>query len=433
MANLQPFCAVRPAKEYASSIAALPYDVYDRTQAKAVVDRNPLSFLKIDRAETQFPDETDMYAPAVYEQAKKTLEKMLADGFFVREDKACYYIYSLTMSGHTQNGLVGCASIDDYLRGCIRRHENTLPAKELDRIRHIDTLNAHTGPIFLAYRAHAGLRERIAAQKQQPVLYDFVSEDGIRHQVWKISDDAEIARITQLFAEMETLYIADGHHRAASAVKVGLNRRKMFPLYDGTEDFNYFLSVLFPADELQIFPYNRIVTKTAETPFPDNGRPFQGSPSCGTSCGYTCPEVLNKLKESFELTVCPDGFCSPRKKGEMMMHLDGTWYRLNTKPALFCGDPVSDLDVSVLQDNIIEPLFGIHDVKTDPRISFIGGAYTTEEWKKLAEQQPDKVMFFLYPTSMKEVLAAADAQQLMPPKSTWFEPKLRSGLFIHEL
>lgn len=412
MVNLRPFCAVRPAKEYAASIAALPYDVYDRTQAKAAVSRNPLSFLKIDRAETQFSDETDMYADAVYEQAARSLTEMLTDGYFIREDKACYYIYSLTMQGHVQNGLVGCTSIDDYLHGTIRRHENTLPAKELDRIRHIDTLNAQTGPIFLAYRARAELRSWIAAQKQRPALYDFTSEDGIRHQVWKISDDTEIARITQLFAEMEAVYIADGHHRAASAVKVGLKRRETVPSYDGTEEFNHFLSVLFPADELQIFPYNRIVT---------------GSPR------YTPSVLLEKLKDSFEVTVCPHGLCPPQKKGEITMYLKGTWYRLEAKTALFCGDPVQDLDVSVLQDTILEPLFDIHDAKNDPRISFACGVRAAEEWMELAEKQPDKVMFFMYPTSMEEVLAVADAKRLMPPKSTWFEPKLRSGLFIHEI
>lgn len=412
MVNLRPFCAVRPAKEYAASIAALPYDVYDRTQAKAAVSCNPLSFLKIDRAETQFSDETDMYADAVYEQAARSLTEMLTDGYFIREDKACYYIYSLTMQGHVQNGLVGCTSIDDYLHGTIRRHENTLPAKELDRIRHIDTLNAQTGPIFLAYRARAELRSWIAAQKQRPALYDFTSEDGIRHQVWKISDDTEIARITQLFAEMEAVYIADGHHRAASAVKVGLKRRETVPSYDGTEEFNHFLSVLFPADELQIFPYNRIVT---------------GSPR------YTPSVLLEKLKDSFEVTVCPHGLCPPQKKGEITMYLKGTWYRLEAKTALFCGDPVQDLDVSVLQDTILEPLFDIHDTKNDPRISFAGGVRAAEEWMELAEKQPDKVMFFMYPTYMEEVLAVADAKRLMPPKSTWFEPKLRSGLFIHEI
>ena len=412
MVNMRPFCAVRPAKEYATSIAALPYDVYDRTQAKAAVSRNPLSFLKIDRAETQFSDETDMYADAVYEQAARSLTEMLTDGYFIREDKAWYYIYSLTMQGHVQNGLVGCTSIDDYLHGTIRRHENTLPAKELDRIRHIDTLNAQTGPIFLAYRARAELRSWIAAQKQRPALYDFTSEDGIRHQVWKISDDTEIARITQLFAEMEAVYIADGHHRAASAVKVGLKRRETVPSYDGTEEFNHFLSVLFPADELQIFPYNRIVT---------------GSPR------YTPSVLLEKLKDSFEVTVCPHGLCPPQKKGEITMYLKGTWYRLEAKTALFCGDPVQDLDVSVLQDTILEPLFDIHDAKNDPRISFAGGVRAAEEWMELAEKQPDKVMFFMYPTSMEEVLAVADAKRLMPPTSTWFEPKLRSGLFIHEI
>lgn len=411
MVSLRPFCAVRPAKEYVSSIAALPYDVYNRTQAKAAVERSPLSFLKIDRAETQFPDGTDMYAPAVYEQAKRAFKKMLSDRFFIREDRACYYIYSLTMAGHVQNGLVGCVSIDDYLNGSIRRHENTLPEKELDRIHHIDALNAQTGPIFLAYRTHAALHDWIAAQKQQPVLYDFTSEDGIRHQVWKISDETEIARVARIFSEMDTLYIADGHHRAASAVKVGLKRREMYPSYDGTEEFNYFLSVLFPGDELQIFPYNRIVTKDSR---------------CDSS------DFFDRLKHSFQIEVCPNGFHPPQKKGEIILHLDGTWYCLNAKELLFCGDPVMDLDVSVLQNTILEPFFHIHDAKTDPRISFIGGIHTAEKWSVLAENEPDKAMFFLYPTSMEEVLAVADAGRLMPPKSTWFEPKLRSGLFIHE-
>ncbi len=431
MAILRPFCAIRPAKAYADSIAALPYDVYDRAGAKAAVKGKPLSFLRIDRAETQFPDEIDMYSPPVYEKAKTTLEEMLSNGFFLREDKPCYYIYALTMQGRTQNGLVGCASIDDYLDGTIKRHENTLPEKELDRICHIDTLNAQTGPIFLAYRPHAQLSEFIAAQKQRPPLYDFTSEDGVKHQVWKIAEEACIVRITQFIGEMNALYIADGHHRAASAVKVGLRRRKSHPDYDGTEEFNSFLSVLFSADELRIFPYNRIVSGADRYP----------------------PRVLlEKLAEAFYVEplkeVCVKqenassrkGFLArqdvsglTRKKGEVAMYLDKTWYRLRARPRLFCGDPVQDLDVSILQGHVLEPLFDIHDPKTDSRISFIGGIQGADALMQIADASPGKIAFSMYPTSMEELLAVADEGRLMPPKSTWFEPKLRSGLFIHEL
>lgn len=430
MATLRPFCAIRPAKEYAASIAALPYDVYDRVQAKSVVNGNPISFLRVDRAETQFPDETDMYSTIVYEKARDTLSDMLLNGLFIREDKPCHYLYSLTMRGHTQDGLVGCASIDDYQNGSIKRHENTLPAKELDRIHHIDTLSAQTGPIFLACRPHVRLRELLTARKRFPALYDFTSEDGIRHQVWKIEDDKDVKQIALFMNQIGALYIADGHHRAASAVKVGLMRRKAHPDYDGTEEFNYFLSVLFMADELRIFPYNRMITGA-----------WHDSPSA----------LLDKLADGFYVEPCQNAPCqsdrkapqgetvmqgraqTPSQKGELTMYLDKSWYRLRARPSLFCGNPIKDLDVSILQDYVLNPLFDIRDPKTDSRISFIGGIQNETSLMEMADARPGSVIFSMYPTSMDELLAVADADGLMPPKSTWFEPKLRSGLFIHEI
>ena len=269
MPVLRPFRGVRPAGDKASDIAALPYDVYNREEAKRVVERNPLSFLKIDRAETQFPEETDLYSQEVYECARQTLKEMICDGSFIEDEEPCFYLYALTFNGRTQTGIVGCAAVDDYLRGAIRKHENTKEDKEKDRIRHVDTLNAQTGPIFLAYRQQAKLKGIVDRVKCSDPIYDFISEDGIRHQVWKIGTDTEEDRerqkkIADVFSNMECVYIADGHHRAASAVKVGLKRRREFPDYDGTEEFNYFLSVLFPAEELRIFDYNRVVTGTTE-------------------------------------------------------------------------------------------------------------------------------------------------------------------------
>ena len=373
MSILRPFCGVRPAGELASSIAALPYDVYNRIQARECVERNPLSFLKIDRAETQFPPGTDMYSDAVYERARDTLSEMIHDGQFVRDTKPCYYIYSLTMQGRTQNGLVGCASIDDYQNGIIRRHENTLPEKERDRIRHIDTMNAQTGPIFLTCRPVDELRKLIAAQKAAPALYDFTSEDGVRHQIWKTDTPEMIRKLQMITASIDRLYIADGHHRAASAVRVGLDRRAKHPGYTGDEEFHYFLSVLFASDELQILPYNRVVRPQEEIP---------------AAC------LLKDLQTSFEVRRLgsPSGVSRvPRQKGEILMYLDGNWYQLNVRPRLYSGNAAHDLDVSILQRTVLEPVFGIRDPKNDPRIDFIGGIHGQETLPALADQYPGGV------------------------------------------
>ena len=412
MAKLKPFQGLRPAEAYTASIAALPYDVYNREEAKEMTQLNPLSFLKIDRAETQFPDAMDMYSQQVYERARDTLQEMTDEGYFVRDESACYYLYALTMNGRTQTGIVGCAAVDDYLNGVICRHENTREDKELDRIRHVDTMNAQTGPIFLAYRASSELKSLTASIQNESPIADFSAEDGIRHQVWKISEQELIENISRLVGQMEHLYIADGHHRAASAVKVSLKRRAEYPDYDGTEEFNYFLSVLFPDDELQILDYNRVVT----------GRN-----------GHTTDSLLYAIDKYFTVEQLTDIPFHPKQKGEIGMYTDGTWYRLTVRPELHTIDPVKNLDVSILQERILNPLLGIEDPKSDSRIQFVGGIRGLKELMQLADKAPEGIAFAMYPTSMDELLAVADAGLLMPPKSTWFEPKLRSGLFIHTL
>lgn len=409
MSIIRPFKGIRPADGLASSIAALPYDVYSSSEAREIVSSNPMSFLKIDRAETLLPAGTDIYSPEVYQTARRTLDSMIEDGLFIQDTEACYYIYALTMDGRTQTGLVGCASIDDYINNVILKHENTLAAKEEDRIHHVDACSAQTGPIFLAYRPYEPLRRIIEQEKSLPPINDFVSDDGVRHQVWKISRQENIANIYKLFGQIPHLYIADGHHRAASAVKVGLMRRSADERYSGNEEYNYFLSVLFPSDELCIYDYNRVITDRN---------------------GCTFDEFLDKIKDSFEIRKTGTDAYQPEHKGEFGLYCEGNWYRLTAKSELRSDDPVKGLDVSILQDHIIGPVFGINDPKTDPRICFIGGIRGLSALEKAADDV-DGIAFSMYPTSMDELMSVADSGRLMPPKSTWFEPKLRSGLFIH--
>lgn len=408
MTMIRPFCGIHPAPSLAAAIAALPYDVYHRAEATEIVQKNPYSFLKIDRAETQFPPDTDMYSEEVYCRARDTFHAMLSDGSFVQDDTQCFYLYALTMENRTQTGIVGCASIDDYLNSTIRKHENTRAEKELDRIRHIDTLSAQTGPIFLAYRRNPKLHQIIRQYKCTHPLFDFVSEDGIRHQIWKIADKNICGKISAIFETIHSVYIADGHHRAASAVKVGLKRRKEHPDYTGSESFNYFLSVLFPADELKIYDYNRIVEDRN---------------------GYSTNELLAALQKDFHIT---ENKCAV-SKGSFSMYCDGIWYQLTAKQHLYTSDPVNDLDVSILQNAILQPLLGIEDPKTDSRIQFVGGIYGLKKLIQLVDEKPERLAFAMHPTSMDELFTVADANRLMPPKSTWFEPKLRSGLFIHKI
>ena len=412
MTDIRPFRAYRPKKGMEQLIAALPYDVYNREEACEVVAKNPESFLAIDRAETQFSKDVDTYAPEVYRKAKEMLRERIADGRFVQEDKPCYYLYEQIMDGRSQTGIVACASIDDYLENRIKKHENTRADKELDRINHVDITNMQTGPIFLAYRSTDALCSVVSAAKVEKPIYDFVSEDGITHRVWVISEEEKISSIRTAFEQIDSVYIADGHHRCASAVKVGLKRRSEHPDYDGTEEFNFFLSVLFPDEELKIMDYNRVV-------YDLNGR--------------TSKEFLEEVSKSFEIICVGEKAYHPEAKGSFGMYLDRKWYRLTARETLKSKDPVKGLDVSILQDNLLKPILGIQDPKTDKRIDFVGGIRGLEELERRCAEKDGMVAFSMYPTSIHELFEVADANLLMPPKSTWFEPKLRSGLFLHGL
>ena len=411
MASIRAFAAIRPRKDLTERIAALPYDVYSREEAKKEVEKEPLSFLKIDRAETQFPDSVDTYAPEVYEKAHDTLWEMKKQGEFVKDEAPCFYVYELTMDGRTQRGLVACASIDDYQTGVIKKHENTRADKEEDRIRHVDTCSMQTGPIFLAYRAKEELTKKIAEIKKQAPVYDFISEDGIGHRVWVISDEADVTMIQDAFAKIPAIYIADGHHRCASAVKVGLKRREQHPDYTGEEEFNYFLAVIFPDEELRILDYNRVVKDLN---------------------GMDSDTFLSKIEERFAVEKKGQIPYRPEEKGTFGMYLEDEWYCLTAKKEIQNGDAVEGLDVSLLQNYLLDPILGIKDPKTDKRIDFVGGIRGLAELERRVHTDM-KVAFSMYPTSIAELFAVADAGRLMPPKSTWFEPKLRSGLFLHEI
>ena len=422
---VKPFAAVRPTASVADQVAALPYDVYDRAEAVAVVDGEPLSFLNIDRPETQFSADVDMYAPEVYAKARELFDARRADGTFVTEPAPCFYLYELTMNERSQTGVVACCAIDDYLENVIKKHENTLEKKELDRIRHIDALDAQTGPIFLTYRDSDAIDILVAAVKKTAPLYDFAGEDGVTHRVWRMAAASEetacsqaYAGLVAAFAKVPCAYIADGHHRAASAVKVGLARREANPGYDGTEEFNYFMSVLFPASQLSILAYNRVVRDLN---------------------GLTKDEFLNALAGEngpFEIIHKQESQLEPIDKGAVGMYLDREWYGLGVKPEFESSDPVEGLDVSILQEKVLAPILGTGDPRTDGRIEFVGGIRGLRELERKVNRIGARgdglaVAFAMFPTSIDELLNVADAGRLMPPKSTWFEPKLRSGLFAH--
>lgn len=409
MAVIRPFQAYRPKKGLEEKIAALPYDVYNREEACEAVKDNPLSFLNIDRAETQFDSSVDTYADEVYQKAHDLLWDMIQKGTFVCENKPVYYIYELTMDGRVQTGIVACASVDDYQNQVIKKHENTRADKELDRVRHVEACEAQTGPIFLAYRANDTLGKIIVRTKKEPSLYDFTSEDGITHRVWCIRADVDITAIQNAFAGISQIYIADGHHRCASAVRVGLKKRAENPGYTGEEAFNYFLSVLFADDELMIMDYNRVVKDLN---------------------GLTKAQFLEAVGKVYHLVSQGTACQKPAHKGQMALLVGDTWYLLEVKDEYKSADPVNGLDVAVLQNHILAPVLGIEDPKTDKRIDFVGGIRGIGELERRVKTDC-MAAFAMYPTSIHELFDVADANMLMPPKSTWFEPKLRSGLFIH--
>ena len=410
MAVVKPFLCVRPKQELVSRVAALPYDVYNRQEACDEVKKEPLSFLKIDRAETQFDDSVDTYDARVYLKAKELLEGMIADGTFVLDEESAYFIYELTMNSRIQTGIVACSSIDDYNNNVIKKHENTRADKEIDRITHVDTCNAQTGPIFLAYRDNIVIDQEVEKAKKNDPIYNFTSDDNIKHTVWKISAIDSIDKIQKAFATINEIYIADGHHRAASAVKVGMQRREANPAFTGQEEYNFFLSVLFPDEQLMIMPYNRVVKDLN---------------------GDSKEVFLKKVSKNFTIEKKTEKV-SPSRKATFGMYFDHEWYLLTASKDIISDDPVNGLDVAILQDNLLAPILGINDPKTDKRIDFVGGIRGLEELERRTENDM-KIAFSMYPTSIGELFAVADADKLMPPKSTWFEPKLRSGIFIHRI
>ncbi|MCL2873943.1 MAG: DUF1015 family protein [Defluviitaleaceae bacterium] len=411
MSIVRPFKAVRPDPKLADKVAALPYDVMNSNEAREMVKDNPYSFLFVDKAEISLDPSIDLYDAKVYEKAASNLKQMISDKVFIQDEKPCLYIYRLTMNGRPQTGIVGCTSIDEYEEGKIKKHEHTRADKEIDRIKHVDITNAHTGPIFLSYRAKAEINAAVDKWvKEHEAAYNFVADDDVRHEAWVVDCANTIAKIQGAFAEVPALYIADGHHRNASAVKVGLKRREANPNYDKEAEFNFYLSVIFPDDQLYIMDYNRVVKDLN---------------------GLSDDEFMSKVKEKFDVTDSNDGI--PKKLHTFGMYLNKKWYALTAKPELIIDDPIEALDVSILQKQLLFPILGIDDPRTNKRIDFVGGIRGLKELERRVDSGEMKVAFAMFPTSMDELLAVADAGEVMPPKSTWFEPKLRSGMFVHLL
>ena len=414
MPVIKPFKAFRPEPELVAEVASLPYDVLNSEEARQLAKDNPYSFLHISKAEIDLDSSIDHYDQRVYEKARENLDRLIEKKVYLQEEQEKIYIYRQIMKGRAQTGLVVCVSVDDYLQGKIKKHENTREDKENDRINHIDFTNANTGPVFLTYKAKDEIKQILSRwiNNENP-LYDFTTEDGITHTCWVIDDESTIQRLIESFAEIDYLYIADGHHRAAAAAKVGLKRREQLKNYTGKEEFNYFLSVLFPHDELYIMDYNRVAADLA---------------------GNSKEEFIRKISEKFTIEeYSGEGPCRPKAKHTFGMYLGNCWYKLTAKPGTFAEDDAIDsLDVSILQNNLLTPILGIEDPRTDQRIEFIGGIRGLEELEKRVKAGM-KAAFSMYPTPIEELMKVADAEKLMPPKSTWFEPKLRSGIFVHKL
>jgi uncharacterized protein (DUF1015 family) len=417
MAIVKAFKGIRPVKELASKIAALPYDVMNSDEAREMVIGNPHSFLHVDRPEIDLDPSVDIHDSKVYEKARENLDRMITDGEYTQDEQPCLYIYRQIMNGRSQTGIVFCASIDDYINNIIKKHEFTRADKEEDRINHVDYCDANTGPIFLTYKEDQIASEIIEAwieneSKRKPI-YNFVSEDGISHIVWVIDNEIIISEIVDLFKEVDYLYIADGHHRSASAVKVGLKRRAENPKYTGQEEFNYFLAVAFPDNDLMVMDYNRVVKDLN---------------------GLTKDELIGKLQEKFTVTESTsEGPVKPAKKHTFGMYVENKWYLLEAKDGIYdAEDPIDSLDVAILQNNVLTSILGIEDVRTSDRIDFIGGIRGLKELERRANKDM-KIAFSMYPTEVSDIMSVADIGEVMPPKSTWFEPKLRSGLFVHKL
>jgi uncharacterized protein (DUF1015 family) len=440
MADVVPFPCVLPRKDMVREVAALPYDVYNLSEAKKEIERHPHSFLRIDMADTTLLDTTEPHDMAIYERARSLLDGAIEDGTYFSESNPYYYFYRLcSPAGRYQTGIVGCASIDDYLDGVIKKHENTRADKEIDRILHVDTCSAQTGPIFLAYRSDGAIEKIMLRVTQSEPLYDFCADDGVQHSVWRVDNAHDSAEIQKAFADVDSLYLADGHHRAAAAVKAGLLRRNEQKKNAQNQplESDHFLAVIFPSDQLTILDYNRVVADLN---------------------GQSASEFLGRLKTTFTVSEPQTTPVKPTRRHTFGMYLGGLWYEIALKKEAPSGvveacalpgastsakpaathvheqeNPTSDLDVALLQDKILAPFLGIVDPRLDKRIDFVGGIRGLTELEQRVDSRTAAVAFALYPTSIEELFLVADAHMLMPPKSTWFDPKPRSGIFIHRI
>jgi uncharacterized protein (DUF1015 family) len=412
MATIRPFKAFRPKSEFASEVAARPYDVLNSDEAREEVKGHPFSFLHVGKPEVDLDLSMDLHDTRVYEKGKENLQKLISKKILVEDSIPSIYIYAQTMGEHTQYGLVGCASVDEYWNETIKKHEFTREDKEADRCNHVRETNSHSGPIFLIYRDNKDIDDIVSAVVITPPENDFIALDGIRHRCWVIKDTGMTQKIVSVFKSIPRLYIADGHHRSAAAAIVGRERMKANPNHQGNEEYNFFLAVYFPGSQLRIMPYNRVAKDLN---------------------GLTKDIFFVKVGEHFEIREDKKPV-SPTRKGEMGMYLEGVWYTLRAGAGLQnMSDPVEKLDVSVLQKYILDPILGIHDPRTDTRIDFVGGIRGLHELEKRVNSGDMKIAFSMYPTSVEELMAIADEGKIMPPKSTWFEPKLRDGLFVHFL
>ena len=411
MAIIKPFCALRPTADLASRVASLPYDVMNTDEAREMAGGNPYSFLHVSRPEIDLPVGTDIHAPIVYQKAAENFQAFIQNATLKQDDKPCLYIYAQTMAGRRQVGLVACSSVEDYFNDVIKKHEFTRPEKEQDRIEHMEAVHAHVGPIFLTYAPNTTVRSVIERVISTVPVYDFTAGDDIRHTLWAVDDIADITVICGAFEkEIPCTYIADGHHRAASAAKVGKKLQAQNTSHTGKEEYNFFLSVLFPADELAIMDYNRVVKDLN---------------------GLTKESLLEKLSCIFTVSIIDSDTAKPQRLHDFGMYLDGQWYRLTAKTNSYTNDPIGILDVTILQNNILSPLLGIADPRTDTRIDFVGGIRGLKQLEKRVDSGEMAIAFALFPISLQQLMDIADSGNVMPPKSTWFEPKLRDGLVCH--
>ncbi|MAK28913.1 MAG: hypothetical protein CMI22_11235 [Opitutae bacterium] len=411
MSKFRPFRAIRPLPEDAKQVASRPYDVLNSDEARLEAADNPISFLRVIKPEIDLPSDSDPYGEEVYRQGLAKLTEFKELGILVQDPEAFFYVYRLTMDGRTQTGIVGCCDYQEYYDGSIKKHELTRTAKENDRVRHVETQNANAEPVFFSYRGKPGIDALVNEVTRSPIEYDFVAEDGIRHELWVVRDRRLIENFESGFAEVPALYVADGHHRTAAAARVGQMRKEDNSDHTGEEEYNFFMAVLFSDDQLKIFDYNRVVRDLN---------------------GLSQESFLSAIKQSFEVSAI-DGELAPTEKGTFSMYLGGVWYRLKANKEKLTSSPKEGLDVTYLSDEVLEPILGISDLRNDLRIDFVGGIRGLGELERRVDSGEMAVAFALFPVSMEELLAIADAGEIMPPKTTWFEPKLRSGLFIHDL